>query len=450
MIRDYPRDVLLIVMLRLVVCEFGAKEGEHAILSNVEAKFCRSKGRVRSEETNQCVLKPEGFASCANAAVEGACLRSGQRTDDKDGDWVRKHCKICKIACSSLPCFAPRYKLPSERNIQDSCSAADLNRRNRFLNSKWYRPQLAASPFAVPEMIGNTDRCSEFQDQFHACWDQRNSSGWGGDQKRLQKAILAIATARIQSANSFNLSICHRCAIVGSSGDLQGRKFGADIDSHDIVIRINAAPTFGFESDVGNRTTARVLYPEGSYSPLLDLEAEQEAGTLMLMTLHSPGDVDWLLHNVMQTDPDIACCSSWQTVAGVLATPYTNVQIIPPAAWRGTSEHLPGKGKPTTGLMTIYWALHTLCEAVDLYGFSGFRRRSRGKDAAVGASGGASSGASDAAGMSGSASSGAGDASPFHYFESTGSMKGSHLPLSTEAEPFWALVDDGILRVYPE
>ena len=50
-----------------------------------------------------------------------------------------------------------------------------------------------------------------------------------------------------------------RCAVVGNSGVLMNTTFGKDIDAHEIVIRLNAAPTHGYVQHVGLKTTARVL-----------------------------------------------------------------------------------------------------------------------------------------------------------------------------------------------
>lgn len=47
------------------------------------------------------------------------------------------------------------------------------------------------------------------------------------------------------------------CAVVGSSGRLLKAKQGRSIDAHDAVIRINTAPTKGYEVDVGSRTSLR-------------------------------------------------------------------------------------------------------------------------------------------------------------------------------------------------
>mmetsp|Transcript_29411 Transcript_29411/g.73910 ORF Transcript_29411/g.73910 Transcript_29411/m.73910 type:complete len:472 (+) Transcript_29411:229-1644(+) len=48
------------------------------------------------------------------------------------------------------------------------------------------------------------------------------------------------------------------CAIVGNSGKLLTHTHGKEIDSHDTVIRFNAAPTRNFETHVGSKTTIRV------------------------------------------------------------------------------------------------------------------------------------------------------------------------------------------------
>jgi len=49
------------------------------------------------------------------------------------------------------------------------------------------------------------------------------------------------------------------CAIVGNSGLLLKTTYGAMIDLHDVVIRMNLAPTTGYERHVGEKTSVRVL-----------------------------------------------------------------------------------------------------------------------------------------------------------------------------------------------
>lgn len=54
-----------------------------------------------------------------------------------------------------------------------------------------------------------------------------------------------------------------RVAVVGSSGNLLFRGHGAEIDQHDIVIRMNGAGTASYERDVGSFTSIRVGFPDG-------------------------------------------------------------------------------------------------------------------------------------------------------------------------------------------
>jgi hypothetical protein len=55
------------------------------------------------------------------------------------------------------------------------------------------------------------------------------------------------------------------CAVVGSAGSLRGTDFGAAIDAHAAVVRVNAAPVRGHEGAVGRRTTWRVHNSEKPY-----------------------------------------------------------------------------------------------------------------------------------------------------------------------------------------
>lgn len=49
------------------------------------------------------------------------------------------------------------------------------------------------------------------------------------------------------------------CAVVGSSGNLIKSGYGKQIDSHEIVIRVNRAPIKKWEKDVGKRTSLRIM-----------------------------------------------------------------------------------------------------------------------------------------------------------------------------------------------
>ena len=56
-----------------------------------------------------------------------------------------------------------------------------------------------------------------------------------------------------------NLTLGKKVAIVGASGNLNGSEFGNLIDKYDEVVRFNRSPTNGYETDVGSKTTLRVV-----------------------------------------------------------------------------------------------------------------------------------------------------------------------------------------------
>ncbi|XP_044295764.1 alpha-N-acetyl-neuraminyl-2,3-beta-galactosyl-1,3-N-acetyl-galactosaminide alpha-2,6-sialyltransferase isoform X2 [Varanus komodoensis] len=52
---------------------------------------------------------------------------------------------------------------------------------------------------------------------------------------------------------------CRQCAVVSSSGQMLGSRSGKEIDAKECVLRMNQAPTQGYEADVGSRSTVRVV-----------------------------------------------------------------------------------------------------------------------------------------------------------------------------------------------
>ncbi|KAM3876165.1 alpha-N-acetylgalactosaminide alpha-2,6-sialyltransferase 5b [Diretmus argenteus] len=52
---------------------------------------------------------------------------------------------------------------------------------------------------------------------------------------------------------------CSTCALVTSSGQLTGSQIGEEIDRSECVIRMNDAPSAGYQQDVGWRTSLRVI-----------------------------------------------------------------------------------------------------------------------------------------------------------------------------------------------
>ncbi|KAK1803703.1 hypothetical protein P4O66_021110 [Electrophorus voltai] len=72
------------------------------------------------------------------------------------------------------------------------------------------------------------------------------------------RGYLRIQPTGTSGSQSLTLR-CGTCAVVSSSGHMRGSGCGSKIDAHECVIRMNAAPTQGFEADVGNRTSVRMV-----------------------------------------------------------------------------------------------------------------------------------------------------------------------------------------------
>ncbi|XP_030363323.1 alpha-N-acetyl-neuraminyl-2,3-beta-galactosyl-1,3-N-acetyl-galactosaminide alpha-2,6-sialyltransferase [Strigops habroptila] len=64
---------------------------------------------------------------------------------------------------------------------------------------------------------------------------------------------------RVPDGKPLERALCRRCAMVSSSGQMLGSRLGQAIDGEECVLRMNHAPTAGYEEDVGTRSTIRVV-----------------------------------------------------------------------------------------------------------------------------------------------------------------------------------------------
>ncbi|XP_061332598.1 alpha-N-acetyl-neuraminyl-2,3-beta-galactosyl-1,3-N-acetyl-galactosaminide alpha-2,6-sialyltransferase isoform X2 [Pezoporus flaviventris] len=65
--------------------------------------------------------------------------------------------------------------------------------------------------------------------------------------------------SRVPDGKPLERALCRRCAVVSSSGQMLGSRLGQAIDGQECVLRMNHAPTAGYEEDVGSRSTVRVV-----------------------------------------------------------------------------------------------------------------------------------------------------------------------------------------------
>eukprot|EP00193_Tetraselmis_chui_P006090 CAMPEP_0177755238 /NCGR_PEP_ID=MMETSP0491_2-20121128/2456_1 /TAXON_ID=63592 /ORGANISM="Tetraselmis chuii, Strain PLY429" /LENGTH=431 /DNA_ID=CAMNT_0019270715 /DNA_START=407 /DNA_END=1704 /DNA_ORIENTATION=- len=172
------------------------------------------------------------------------------------------------------------------------------------------------------------------------------------------------------------------CALVGNSGSLLKRRDGQRIDTHDIVVRFNEAPTVGVEAHVGNKTTHRMLNhiwaqgyadsksaPPGfrlrlGYHPL-------EPNVTLLLNACIPARFCSLPRHFVQLQatmafrrPDVQVLYSSKRVVGAA---NRLLAIYGACIYAGKRQSAPA---PTTGLAAMLLLLK-LCRAVTLFGMGG-------------------------------------------------------------------------------
>ncbi|XP_076123394.1 CMP-N-acetylneuraminate-beta-galactosamide-alpha-2,3-sialyltransferase 2 [Alosa pseudoharengus] len=151
---------------------------------------------------------------------------------------------------------------------------------------------------------------------------------------------------------------CLRCAVVGNSGNLRGAGYGPLIDKHNYIMRINLAPTVGFEEDVGSRTTHHFMYPESAKN----LAANVSFVLVPFKTL----DLLWITSALSTGQIRF----TYAPVKQFLRVDKDKVQIFNPAFFkyihdRWTRHH----GRyPSTGMLVLFFALH-VCDEVNVFGF---------------------------------------------------------------------------------
>ncbi|XP_054620659.1 CMP-N-acetylneuraminate-beta-galactosamide-alpha-2,3-sialyltransferase 1-like [Dunckerocampus dactyliophorus] len=152
------------------------------------------------------------------------------------------------------------------------------------------------------------------------------------------------------------------CAVVGNSVNLKGSRYGHLIDAHDVVLRMNYAPTKGYEEDVGTKTSHRLMYPESA----LDLNDSTHLVLLPFKIL----DLEWL----QQAFTTGFNGTSYKPVRATIRANKSLVMVVNPGfiayvnrAWLGMR-----RGYPSTGFLAVILALH-MCDEVHVFGYGADR-----------------------------------------------------------------------------
>jgi len=193
------------------------------------------------------------------------------------------------------------------------------------------------------------------------------------------------------------------CAVVGN-GPVGGRRIGKIIDQHDAVLRLNDAPTQGYEEFVGTKTTHRViLNAYRSNTELIGLKHGYGQSENLIFIPHTEAPVDatksaallqqlaslrWLYLLLHPERDEIAANAKGTTLflANASQTSFVNqtVHVINPEVLTALESvlHLRSskvtkvvRGKtrnveqtPSTGIVSIFLALQ-FCSTVRIVGF---------------------------------------------------------------------------------
>ncbi|XP_033987078.1 CMP-N-acetylneuraminate-beta-galactosamide-alpha-2,3-sialyltransferase 2-like isoform X3 [Trematomus bernacchii] len=149
-----------------------------------------------------------------------------------------------------------------------------------------------------------------------------------------------------------SLNRCRTCAVVGNSGNLKGSHYGPLIDFHDIVIRINDGPTIGYERDVGNKTTHRVMFPVSA--------TNLDNNTHLVLFAFKIRDLEWLIKTFTPSKNANSGLKANKDLVMILSPAFMNYVHL---------NWLERKGQyPSTGFLTLIFSIY-MCDEVSVFGF---------------------------------------------------------------------------------
>ncbi|XP_077434036.1 lactosylceramide alpha-2,3-sialyltransferase isoform X2 [Vanacampus margaritifer] len=170
---------------------------------------------------------------------------------------------------------------------------------------------------------------------------------------------------------------CQRCVVIGNGGILKGLELGPFIDRFDTIIRLNSGPLGQYSVDVGNRTSIRMSYPEGTPTDWLDTDPE----TLFVAVIYKGVDVSWITAMINKLAvPLWDWLFFWQDVPEEIPLERNSFRLLNPLVIKETALDLLKFSPPTTRLwgwdqnvptlgVTALNLASLLCDEMSLAGF---------------------------------------------------------------------------------
>lgn len=162
------------------------------------------------------------------------------------------------------------------------------------------------------------------------------------------------------------------CALVGNSGSVLGTKWGAEIDGHDAVMRVNYAPIDKWGADVGSKTTYDFSNRENARR-LAQSRVALRDSKIIFFEVSSPTNRKRIFEPLVTKykDADVHFVHpSFVERARVLWSAVKRELEVQ----RRTKFH----DKPMSGWFSVLFMLQT-CQSLDVYGFEPYTNKKTAK-----------------------------------------------------------------------
>ncbi|KAI5105038.1 lactosylceramide alpha-2,3-sialyltransferase isoform X1 [Silurus meridionalis] len=159
--------------------------------------------------------------------------------------------------------------------------------RPSFTRRKMEQMYINSVPVAEPFLQKNSNLAEQI-------FEYSPPFGFRNLQHKLKKVLDLIPISLPENTRGHE---CRRCVVVGNGGILRGLEIGPLLDQFNVIIRLNSGPVRDFSRDVGNRTTIRMSYPEGSPKIWEDVDPQLH----FVAVIYKSVDFNWLYAMVSRT-----------------------------------------------------------------------------------------------------------------------------------------------------